>query len=129
MPCSLRSVWCRWPAARWRRKAPSCKHRTTSTFASSSIVMRISSALRDRVVPRPGVDCAPAMDKSEAQHHRSMRWAQRLQRVFQIDITCRSCGGRLRVMASIEEQSVIDRILAHLGADDGRLRLFFVAGN
>ena len=91
--------------------------------------MRTSSALRDRVVPRPGVDGAPAMDKSEAQRHRSMRWAQRLQRVFQIDITCRSCGGRLRVMANIEEQSVIDRILAHLGADDGRLRLFFVAGN
>ena len=82
------------------------------------------SALRDRVVPRPGVDCAPAMDKSEAQRHRSMRWAQRLKRVFQIDIdTCRRCGGRLRMIASIEEQSVIDRILAYLGADDGRLDL------
>ena len=73
------------------------------------------SALRDRVVPRPGVACAPAMDKSEAQRHRCMRWAQRLQRVIQIDIeTCRRCGGRLRVIASIEEPSVIDRILAHL---------------
>ena len=64
------------------------------------------------------------MDKSEAQRHRCMRWAQRIKRVFQIDIeTCWRCGGRLRVIASIEEQSVIDRILAHLGADDGRLEL------
>ena len=29
--------------------------------------------------------------------------------------TCRRCGGRLRVIASIEEPSVIDRILAHPG--------------
>jgi hypothetical protein len=37
-------------------------------------------------------------------------------RVFMIDIeTCRRCGGKLRVMASIEEPAVIERILDHLG--------------
>ena len=46
-----------------------------------------------------------------------MTWAQRLKRVFAIDIErCQRCGGRLRVIASIEEQPVIDRILEHLGA-------------
>ncbi len=71
----------------------------------------------------PACDISPAMrDKTDAQRHRCMRWAQRLKRVFQIEIdTCLRCGGRLRVIASIEEPSVIDRILAHLGADDGRL--------
>ena len=35
---------------------------------------------------------------------RSLTWAQRLKRVFAIDIeTCRRCGGKLRVIASIED--------------------------
>jgi len=29
--------------------------------------------------------------------------------------TCRQCGGTLRVIASIEESTVIERILDHLG--------------
>jgi hypothetical protein len=38
--------------------------------------------------------------------------------VFAIDIeVCRSCGGKLRVIASIEEQATIERILEHLGGD------------
>jgi len=31
------------------------------------------------------------------------------------DETCQQCGGRLRVIASIEEPAVIERILDHLG--------------
>jgi hypothetical protein len=38
--------------------------------------------------------------------------------VFAIDIeTCRQCGGRLRVIASIDAPAVIERILEHLGRD------------
>ena len=44
-----------------------------------------------------------------------MTWAQRLKRVFNIDIeVCSRCGGSVKVIACIEEQDVIDRILAHL---------------
>ncbi len=44
-----------------------------------------------------------------------MTWAQRLKRVFSIDIeVCGRCGGSVRVIASIEDQDVIDRILTHL---------------
>ncbi len=47
-----------------------------------------------------------------------MSWAQGLKRVFAIDIEiCRQCGGRLRVIASIEEPAVIERILKHLGRE------------
>jgi hypothetical protein len=43
-----------------------------------------------------------------------MTWAQRLKRVFAIEIeTCRRCGGKLRVIASIEDPALIERILAH----------------
>jgi hypothetical protein len=45
-----------------------------------------------------------------------MSWARRLKRVFAIDIeACRQCGAKLKVIASIEEKPVIDRILEHLG--------------
>jgi hypothetical protein len=44
-----------------------------------------------------------------------MTWAQRLKRVFNIDIeVCSRCGGSVRVIAFIEDQDVIDRVLAHL---------------
>jgi len=44
-----------------------------------------------------------------------MTWAQRLQRVFNIDIeTCSECGGDVRIIASIEDPAVIQKILAHL---------------
>jgi|GEM_PF-3081492 len=44
-----------------------------------------------------------------------MNWAQRLKRVFNIDVeVCSHCGGRVKVLACIEDQPVIDQILNHL---------------
>jgi len=49
-----------------------------------------------------------------AERHRTMSWAQRLKRVFGIEIeTCEMCGGKVRVMTSIEDPAVIGRILRH----------------
>jgi hypothetical protein len=42
-----------------------------------------------------------------------MNWARRLKRVFGIEIEQARCGGRLKVIASIEEPELIERILAH----------------
>ncbi len=43
-----------------------------------------------------------------------MTWARRLKRVFGIEIEqCARCGGRLKVIASIEEPELIERILTH----------------
>ncbi|MFN0318088.1 MAG: IS91 family transposase, partial [Burkholderiales bacterium] len=45
-----------------------------------------------------------------------MSWARLLKRVFDIDIEhCPQCGGRMKIIAAIEEPPVIVRILAHLG--------------
>ncbi len=64
---------------------------------------------------RNGTRACPALS--------GMTWAQRLKRVFNIDIeVCGRCGGSVRVIACIEDQDVIpdkagqalDRILAHL---------------
>ena len=53
--------------------------------------------------------------RSTVEHHAAMTWVQRLKRVFNIDIeVCSRCGGSLKVIACIEDQDVINRILAHL---------------
>ncbi|GHL78620.1 hypothetical protein ECZU34_63680 [Escherichia coli] len=50
-----------------------------------------------------------------AQRRASMTWAQRLKRVFNIDIeTCSGCGGAMKVIACIEDPIVIKQILDHL---------------
>ena len=50
-----------------------------------------------------------------------MTWAQRLKRVFNIDIeTCEACGGRVKVIACIEDPAIIQRILDHLDQRDAQ---------
>jgi len=59
-------------------------------------------------------------DKTPSERHAAMTWAQRLKRVFKIDIaTCSACGGPVKVIAeasdrSIEDPVVINKILNHL---------------
>jgi hypothetical protein len=49
-----------------------------------------------------------------------MNWAQRLKRVFAIDIEkCPACGGKLRVIACIENPLLIRQILTHVQQRDG----------
>lgn len=44
-----------------------------------------------------------------------MNWAQRLKRVFGIEIeSCEQSGGKVRVIASIEDPALIGKILKHL---------------
>lgn len=63
--------------------------------------------------------CDEVDDRTPAERHAAMTWAQRLKRVFQIDIeTCSQCGGPVKVIASIEDPVVIQKILAHLKKKD-----------
>ena len=73
--------------------------------------------------------------RSPAERRVAMSWAQRLKRVFNIDIdieVCDRCGGSVKVIACIEDQDVIDSILAHLrekgqGKEQGRPTLSHLA--
>jgi hypothetical protein len=50
-----------------------------------------------------------------SERRAAMTWARRLKRVFNIDIEiCTECGGAVKVIASIEDPVVIEKILAHL---------------
>jgi hypothetical protein len=72
--------------------------------------------LREQVTPaRRGRRSAETTDEPAPAPHVSMTWAQRLKRVFKIDIlTCEHCGGPVKVIASIEDPVVIKKILNHL---------------
>ncbi len=79
-----------------------------------------NSKYRARVTPaRRGKrkKCHPVnkTDQTAAEKRASMTWAKRLKRVFNIEIeTCNECGGDVRIVASIEDPIVIQKILAHL---------------
>lgn len=57
---------------------------------------------------------ANADHRTPDERRRSMTWAQRLKRVFGIDVsTCVHCGGAARIVASVEEPHAIRAILDH----------------
>jgi len=91
-------------------------------------VLGARASWRSEVVPRPASDQDPAAgDPADddglatapdpAQRRvRGQRWADLMRRTFAFDVlSCPRCGGRLRLIALIEEAAVISRILCHLG--------------
>ncbi len=72
------------------------------------------SKLRAAVTPAhrgmgKGQGANQAVDKPITPRHVSMTWAQRLKRVFGIEInTCIGCGGKLKVIASIEDPAHLE---------------------
>ena len=75
---------------------------------------------REEVTPaRRGRRPAVSAEESPINRHAAMSWAQRLKRVFKMDVeTCEICGGTMRVIASREDPAVIKRFLAPL--ENGR---------
>ena len=79
--------------------APHCKHRA-------------------RLVPH-----RPRGQVDNDQPTAPMSWMRRLKRVFAIDIeSCPDCGGKLRVIASIEDPPLIRHILAHVQRREALLK-------
>jgi hypothetical protein len=78
---------------------------------------RVTPAKRGRGSQRCSTGDSQAPTPGERRA--SMTWAQRLKRVFGIDIeTCRACGGAVRIIACIEDPVVIEKILTHLDSKD-----------
>ena len=54
-------------------------------------------------------------EKSSAESLKSLTWAERLKRVFKIDVSvCSRGGGAVKIIACIEDPLVVKKILAHL---------------
>ena len=73
-----------------------------------------------RRAAQPGT---PEHTRTAAQPRQGMTWAERLRRVFNIDVRlCELCGGTAHIIACIENPQVIRRILTHLAARDSPAR-------
>jgi hypothetical protein len=78
-------------------------------------VFAANSHFRSAVTPARKGRRSHQSDKTPAERRRAMNWAQRLKRVFNIDVDiCLHCGGRVKVLACIEDQPVVEQILNHL---------------
>jgi hypothetical protein len=80
-------------------------------------VFAAHAALRAAITPGrrgPGSSKRAVAPESPTPKEIRLNWARRLKRVFGIEIEqCARCGGRLKVIASIEDPELIERILAH----------------
>ena len=62
----------------------------------------------------PAREADPA--ETARRHARGQTWASLMARTFGFDVlACERCGGRMRLIALINEAAVIERILRHLG--------------
>ena len=80
-------------------------------------VLAPHARLRAAIVPVPAhTTTAHAADCAHAHGARArLTWARLLKRVFDLDVERCGCGGKLKIIAAIEEPAVIERILTHLG--------------
>ena len=66
--------------------------------------------------PAPAADEQPAEAKAHRARPKYRAWADLMRRAFEADVlSCPRCGGRMTVLATIEDPAVIQRILTHLG--------------
>jgi hypothetical protein len=78
------------------------------------------ASLRAKIVPaqrrkKTGEGGAGGADADQVPRHVAMTWAQRLKRVFRIEISiCEHCGGAVKIIACIQDKLTVGKILSHL---------------
>ena len=82
-------------------------------------VLAPNAKLRSKVVPTPAPQTTAGEGDCRHAHSKPLRmtWARLLKRVFDIDIERCVCGGKLKIIAVIEQPDVIEKILKHIGLD------------
>jgi hypothetical protein len=84
----------------------------------AAVVRQTAGDRRDVALTEAPTAPAGQADTADVARHRArgLCWAALMTRTFGFDVlACRRCGGRLHLIALIEEAAVIDRILRHLG--------------
>jgi hypothetical protein len=71
-----------------------------------------------------GFSLHAAGDKSTIEKRAAMTWAQRLRRVLGIEIdVCRHCQGPVKLIACIEDPTVIEKVLVCLNSKASAARM------
>jgi hypothetical protein len=59
------------------------------------------------------------LESEEGTKKFSKNWARLIQKIYEMDaLTCPKCQGRMKIIAFIEDEEVIEKILKHLGSWD-----------
>jgi len=87
-------------------------------------VLGAASKLRALVVPplppadpsdAAGAAAAPSDDRPATHRSRYRPWAELLKRTFAIEITCPSCGGRMKLVRFVTRRASMEKLLASIG--------------
>jgi hypothetical protein len=74
-----------------------------------------ANAYRGKVRKAGRVPVGLGMIEEEPRPVPSKGWAEMIRKVYEVDpMICRRCGGRMKVVAFLSENEVIDRIIRHL---------------
>jgi len=90
---------------------------TRSTAGGTSAAVSTAPSLPPAPRPDAGVPATPRPPPPRPGYVRPKHyaWAALLERTFAVDVlACPDCGGRLRFIATIEDRTVIEKILRHL---------------
>jgi hypothetical protein len=91
-----------------RRLAPRAASRPALYWGRHAVSMSQMGERREGPTGRRAARSDPGLVRNQ--------WAELMRRTFGLDVlACPRCGGRLRLVALIEEASVVQRILRHLG--------------
>jgi hypothetical protein len=104
------------PHARDRREASAYGRSSSDGVSSPSPIDSERATIDDEAasaVPDPEDQAAPAAAQSLAARR---AWANLMRRAFDFDVlACPRCGGRMRLLATIDNPTVVRRILTSLG--------------
>jgi hypothetical protein len=78
-------------------------------------VISSHSSLRSQVVPVPPAATPEEMDKPSPPLSHYISWSELLRKTFQIDTVCPACKSPLRLIAMIETEDTIKKILSAMG--------------
>ncbi len=74
-----------------------------------------SNAHRGKVRKAEADPFHPPINEDEPDYMPSKGWAGMIRKVYEVDpLLCPTCGGRMRIIAFIDDPKAIDRIIGHL---------------
>lgn len=87
---------------------------TATIVTSVAVRKKTGSGRPDTLHPRPVEDPDFSGDGSSKEYRRN--WARLIQNIYQVNpLICHKCQGGMRILAFIEDEDVIKKILKHLG--------------
>ncbi len=105
----------RTPRLRAPSSRPTCSSWATPALASRRWSLRSQTRSMPRTRRHRG-SLTGTRARAPASRAGAYQWADLMRRTFGVDVlACPRCGGRRRLVALIEQASVIQRILRHLG--------------